>query len=373
MLSVRHPRRYVSAGGVAITLLWLTASAVHAQNLLQNGRFEEGPRPDCPNIANHWEAVEDGCVGFIQALDSTTKHSGVFSQRLGSSTDTDLGWLRQVTDYNSVQEGKTYRLTAWIKSTVTDGWGWNLLYVQPFVDDIGGAHMNMPQQDTPNFDWRLIAMEYTIPVGSGINRIGVALTRHWQNGSAWYDDIVLAEVSTEPPEITVSPTSITHEVIRGQPLADEAFTVQNTGGQTLTYTVSESADWLSLSPTNGSSIGEADAITIHYDVLDLQIDTYTTTITLVANGATNSPLALPITLHVVLTPIPADIDRDRDVDQEDFGLFQACLTGPGIVQDDPDCARTRLDIDSDVDGNDFILFQKCFTGPDIEGDPGCLD
>ena len=206
------------------------------------------------------------------------------------------------------------------------------------------------------------------------DRIGVALTRHWQNGSAWYDDIVLAEVSTEPPEISVSPTSITHEVIRRQSLDDESFTVMNTGGQTLDYTISDDADWLNISPTSGSSIGEADAITIHYiNVPDLQIGSYTASITIDASGATNSPLTLPVTLYIVPTPGPADMDRDLDVDQEDFGLFQACLTGPGAIQSNPDCARARLDVDTDVDGNDFSLFQICFTGPNIEGDPNCLN
>jgi len=349
LLSARHNRQYTLAGYVTIVLLALAGPPVQAQNLIENGTFEEGPRPDCPHIANHWEAVEDGCLGFIQALDATTRHSGAFSQRLGSSTDTDLGWLRQVTDYNSVQEGKTYRLTAWIKSTVTDGWGWMLLYVQPFIDDTGLGHIPMPQQETPYFDWRLIAMEYTVPYGTGINRIGVALTRHWQNGSAWYDDIVLAEVSNEPPEIGVTPTSIEHEVIVGQPLADETFSVRNTGGQTLTYTLSESAGWLSIAPISGQSIGEADAVTIHYEVAGLPIDTYATNVTITAGGATNSPLSLPITVHIVPPPIPADMDRDRDVDQEDFGLFQACLTGPGTAQDAPECERAKLDGDIDVD------------------------
>jgi len=67
------------------------------------------------------------------------------------------------------------------------------------------------------------------------------------------------------------------------------------------------------------------------------------------------------------------MDRDRDVDQEDFGLFQACLTGPGTPQDAPECERAKLDGDIDVDGNDFGKFQTCFTGPNIEGDPDCLD
>ena len=69
------------AGWSALWLLALAAVPARAQNLLENGTFEEGPRPDCPHIGKGWEAVEDGCLGFIQALDATTKHSALQPSR----------------------------------------------------------------------------------------------------------------------------------------------------------------------------------------------------------------------------------------------------------------------------------------------------
>lgn len=71
--------------------------------------------------------------------------------------------------------------------------------------------------------------------------------------------------------------------------------------------------------------------------------------------------------------IPADLDRDGDVDQTDFGLLQACLTGPGQIQDDPDCGAAHLDDDDDVDLNDFGIFQACMSGANILADPACAD
>ncbi|UCD30333.1 MAG: cellulase family glycosylhydrolase [Planctomycetota bacterium] len=58
----------------------------------------------------------------------------------------------------------------------------------------------------------------------------------------------------------------------------------------------------------------------------------------------------------------ADFDNDNDVDQEDFGFFQACLSGTGNQQE-PLCAPTDLDNDNDVDLNDFTLFQARMGGP----------
>lgn len=71
--------------------------------------------------------------------------------------------------------------------------------------------------------------------------------------------------------------------------------------------------------------------------------------------------------------IPGDMDDDGDVDQADFGRFQACLSGNTYPQTNPACERARLDADSDVDGDDFILFRRCISGPGVAGDINCAD
>lgn len=68
---------------------------------------------------------------------------------------------------------------------------------------------------------------------------------------------------------------------------------------------------------------------------------------------------------------PGDLDHDLDVDQEDFGLFQACLSGPGVAQNDPACAEARLDLDGDVDASDMFIFQRCLTAPNIPASFDC--
>lgn len=69
--------------------------------------------------------------------------------------------------------------------------------------------------------------------------------------------------------------------------------------------------------------------------------------------------------------VPGDFDSDGDVDVEDFGRFQTCVSGPEVAQTDPACDGARLDSDSDVDQQDFGLFQRCFSGANIPGDPNC--
>ncbi|GMU21915.1 MAG: hypothetical protein AMXMBFR13_20030 [Phycisphaerae bacterium] len=79
--------------------------------------------------------------------------------------------------------------------------------------------------------------------------------------------------------------------------------------------------------------------------------------------------------EATLTVLPAlpDFDGDGDIDQDDFGRFQACLTGPAVTQSEPACAPALLDDDLDVDQADFDIFQGCMSGPNHAADPACTD
>jgi len=66
-----------------------------------------------------------------------------------------------------------------------------------------------------------------------------------------------------------------------------------------------------------------------------------------------------------------DYDNDGDVDQNDFGHLQRCISGSDGVQDDPSCQDALLDADSDVDANDVQIFMACASGPAIAATPEC--
>jgi len=76
----------------------------------------------------------------------------------------------------------------------------------------------------------------------------------------------------------------------------------------------------------------------------------------------------------LIVAIPGDLDDDDDIDLADFGVFQACLTGPGNPQMDFDCAGAKLEGgDEDVDALDLAKFLGCMSGAGIPGDPNCLN
>ena len=68
-------------------------------------------------------------------------------------------------------------------------------------------------------------------------------------------------------------------------------------------------------------------------------------------------------------PYPfADAEKDGDVDQDDFGLFQVCWTDlGGGVPTGCECFN-RVD-DNTIDINDFLEFAKCYTGANVPALP----
>ncbi len=178
----------------------------------------------------------------------------------------------------------------------------------------------------------------------------------------------------EAPAIERDPASFSPTVPRGDTLPDDIFTVRNSGGGTLDYVITDNAGWLSVNPPGGSSSGETDTIHIVYDVASLAMNSYTGTITISAPGASNTPQYVVVHLTVEAPEFaPCDFDEDGDVDQEDFGQFQACYSGAGIPQNDPDCDGADLHQDGDVDRDDFARFQQCISGPNVPADPLCAD
>lgn len=57
-----------------------------------------------------------------------------------------------------------------------------------------------------------------------------------------------------------------------------------------------------------------------------------------------------------------DFQRDGHIDEIDLDHIAACQTGAMVPQNDPACKDADLDGDADVDQDDFGAFQKCITG-----------
>mgnify|MGYP002622656341 CR=1 FL=1 len=66
----------------------------------------------------------------------------------------------------------------------------------------------------------------------------------------------------------------------------------------------------------------------------------------------------------------ADADADGDVDADDFGIVQRCISGSGNLSGDPLCICFDVEgpggnKDGDIDQGDLLEFSHCATGPDV--------
>jgi hypothetical protein len=96
--------------------------------------------------------------------------------------------------------------------------------------------------------------------------------------------------------------------VQGTNAAIQTFTVQNTGGGTLNYSITDNVSWLCVSPTSGTSTGEVDTMTVTYATTGLGVGVHNGTITITAAGATNSPQTIAVTVTVNKKTVTEDFN-----------------------------------------------------------------
>jgi hypothetical protein len=109
---------------------------------------------------------------------------------------------------------------------------------------------------------------------------------------------VALEVLT--PRIGLSTELLTPRVSKGGNAANQTFEVWNNGVGTLSYTVTDDADWLSVNDHGGRSTGPDDKVlhTVIYHTQSLTLGEYKATITVTEPAASNSPQTIPVTLTI---------------------------------------------------------------------------
>ena len=101
------------------------------------------------------------------------------------------------------------------------------------------------------------------------------------------------------PTIAFSPSSFSFTATEdGANPAGKTLEIWNSGIGTLNWSVSNNANWLSLSPRSGNSTGEDDEVTLLVDISGMSADDYDATITIRDPEATNSPQTVSVSLHI---------------------------------------------------------------------------
>ena len=122
-------------------------------------------------------------------------------------------------------------------------------------------------------------------------------------------DFQVEVVVPTTPIISFSPASFSSSAIQGGSNPEnKTLEIWNSGVDTLDWSLSNDAAWLSENPTSGSSTGANDTtlVTVSVDTTEMSAGDYSANITITAPGASNSPQTVPVTLYMgEIGPPPA--------------------------------------------------------------------
>src|SRR5438309_1012215 len=104
-----------------------------------------------------------------------------------------------------------------------------------------------------------------------------------------------APIPSINPAISASPTSLSFAATAGgaNP-ATQVLSISNTGGGTLSWSASDTAAWLTLTPASGTGNGTLNA---NVNTARLATGTYTSTITVAASGITSRAVSVTLTVN----------------------------------------------------------------------------
>ena len=163
-----------------------------------------------------------------------------------------------------------------------------------------------PQQGTSSGEWDTITVEIDSADFVASTRSGkITITAPDASNSPVKISVFLTVEEKTEPYIQLNRSSFYFSAFAGGDNPDsQTFRIKNSGGKTLNYQISTTKNWLKVSPTQGSSTGEWDTITVSVDVSSLGINMYDGIIKIEASGAGNSPQRINVEFGVVLPPYP---------------------------------------------------------------------
>ena len=106
----------------------------------------------------------------------------------------------------------------------------------------------------------------------------------------------------ESPAIGASPANLSFTATQGGANSSQTLSISNTGDGTLSWTASDNAPWLTLSPASGTGDG---AVTLTVTTAALAAGSYSATVTLNATEA--NPVTVPVQFTVATASVPPAI------------------------------------------------------------------
>lgn len=137
--------------------------------------------------------------------------------------------------------------------------------------------------------------------------------------------------STSGGTIEFSPASLAFSgTVGGANPAAKPFTINNSAGGTLIWTISSNATWLRLNTSSGTTTTETDTISASVTTSGLAAGTYNAVLTVTASGSTNSPRSIPVSLTLNTTVAGSaglTWNPNNETDLAGYKIYKATSSG----------------------------------------------
>jgi hypothetical protein len=259
-----------------------------------------------------------GTTWNIERIDSVGRVGGSTSIALNNSDKPHISYYDQTNG--------DLKLANW-----TDN-DWNIETVDAAGDVGGYTSMAIDRDDNPHISYQDISLRdlkyarwtgssWDIEVVDSVASVGwessLALDHndhpHISYFNATGEDLVYATKADfgPPPDPVLSyfPTSLDFGTLPLGAVDSKTFEIWNSGGGKLTYSFSEDMPWVTqITPSNGSSTGENDTITVDIDTSSASGGLHAGFIFIASNGGNGS---LNVSVNVIAPPtVNLDIDPD---------------------------------------------------------------
>ncbi len=110
---------------------------------------------------------------------------------------------------------------------------------------------------------------------------------------------ILITLEVTPPEIEVSPQLLIFECNENEPnVLTDVLSISNSGYDILDWQITENCDWLSVDFVSGQCLIDSNDVILTINTEGLGMGTYTCDLIITDNNASNSPMMVPVSLHV---------------------------------------------------------------------------
>ena len=169
-------------------------------------------------------------------------------------------------------------------------------------------------------------------------------------------------VTVAVPVLSYNPSSYDFGSVGQGYTGSTSFEIWNSGTGTLTYSVSESATWVTVAPSSGSSTGEHDTITVNVDTTGLSVGSYSCPVSISSNGGSGT-----FTVYLTVVIQTEVLDQQQTQYNSNYAFYTTRWCGQSFIPTVTSLTRVEVYIrKTGTPASDMVLsIRSSLRGADL--------